>query len=375
MQIAFGTDMFERSAQPVMLLAPDARLTYANPAAERLLPLYLAGREAWKREIDKLGRVPAKLPKRLDLAGEFPQAGTWEIWLSEVTDSDSGYALMFCPLLRESAAPRSATGELALIGSALREELKAYSEHLQQASRGFLPALATLCGASETCLQQASRKFLDRAQARERDRLIAETQHLALQFLELAKLSELHERSPMDDQERIAFDTLIARVLAGMPGAGATRFEFNTAGASFAPVYGNPDWLSYAVRAYLLRLGAGLEEGARISLALRQLGDLLVLDANIVIGKTALVLAESGSPEEEPSAPVVDIRLMLAERLLHMLGGEVEARPAEHQNRIEAFTIRLPASHPHEARRIGRCQTCPETRQALEYAKELATRL
>lgn len=375
MKIEIATDMFDHSTQPVMLLTPDAHLTYANAAAERLLPLFLKGHDAWAREIDGLSWDKSELPKQLDLAEEIPESAAWEIWLSEV--ADSGYALMFCPLLHAGPAPAAAAaGELALIGNAMREELASFGDHLRQASRGFLPAVRTLCGSSETCLNEASRGFLSRAESRERDSLIAETQRLSMQFLELAKLSELHEVSPMTNQERIAFDALTAQVLADLPAqAGhAAPLDFKIVGENLAPVYGNPDWLALALRAYLIRLAAGCPEGARVQLELRQVGDMLVL-----CGKASISDAPAGqavgSADAAATRPALDLSLMLAERLLYLLGGEVEASPAGQPNRFESLTIKLPTSHPDEARRIGRCRECPETRQALEYAKELATRL
>jgi hypothetical protein len=371
MKIEIATDMFDRSTQPVMLLTPETHLTYANAAAEKLLPLFLKGRDAWAREIAGVRWDKSDLPRKLDLAAELPESAAWEIWLSEV--ADSGYALMFCPLLHADPAPAAVAGELALISNAMREDLASFGDRLRQASRGFLPAVRTLCGSSETCLNEASRGFLSRAESRERDSLIAETQRLSMQFLELSKLAELQEAGTMRNQERIAFDALTAQVLANLPAqAGrAAPLDLKISGANLAPVYGNPDWLALALRSYLIRLAAGCPQGTRITLELRQVGDMLVLGAQA---------AASGAPvapaADAPAAkPTLDLSLMLAERLLHLLGGEVRASPAGYPNRLESLTIKLPTSHPEETRRIGLCRECPETLQALEYAKELATRI
>lgn len=375
MKIEITTDMFERSTQPVMLLTPEARLTYANPAAEPLLPLFLKARGAWEREILNLTWDRSELPKSLDLAEMVPESAAWEIWLSEV--ADAGFALMFCPVLRTATAPPPVAGELALIGGAMREELAAFGDHLQEASHGFLPAVRTLCGSSETCLREASRGFLSRAESRERDSLIAEAQHLSSQFLELAKLSELHERSPMTNQERIGIDALMVQVLADLPplAGRASPLELKITGDRLAPVYCNPDWLALALRAYLVRLAAGCPKDARIDLELRQAGDMLVLSGSAAGHAPRRV--DSGPPADgaATSRPVLDLSLMLADRILYLLGGEVEAIPASQPNRLESLTIKLPTSLPHEARRIGRCADCPETRQALEYARELAARI
>jgi len=373
MKIEFASDMFDRSAQPVMLLTPEGQLTYANAAGERLLPMFLKGRGAWEREIANVSWDKSDLPRTLDLTEDIPESAAWEIWLTEV--ADSGYALMFCPLLRACAAPIATAGELALIGSAMREELQAFGEHLQQASRGFLPAVRTLCGSSETCLQEASRGFLSRAESRERDNLIAETRHLSMQLMELAKLSELHERSPMTNQERIDFAALTAQVLADLPAqAGRTApLDLKIAGGSLAPVYGNPDWLALALRSYLVRLAAGCPADARINLELRQIGDMLVLSGHAAAGVAPADPSDAGAGATR--MPALDLSLMLAERLMYLLGGEVEAGAADHPNRLASLTIKLPTSHPDETRRIGRCRDCPETRQALEYAKELAIRI
>ncbi|TRZ66970.1 MAG: hypothetical protein D4S02_05965, partial [Rhodocyclaceae bacterium] len=161
MKIEIATDMFDNSTQPVMLLTPETHLTYANVAAEKLLPLFLKGHNAWAREIAGVRWDKSDLPRKLDLAAELPESAAWEIWLSEV--SDSGYALMFCPLLHTDPAPAAVAGELALISNAMREDLATFGDHLRQASRGFLPAVRTLCGSSETCLNEASRAFLSRA--------------------------------------------------------------------------------------------------------------------------------------------------------------------------------------------------------------------
>ena len=111
-------------------------------------------------------------------------------------------------------------------------------------------------------------------------------------------------------------------------------------------------------------------EGSRFRA--RGLGVLLCVSVVLGLAGCAPVAPAADAPAAKPT---LDLSLMLAERLLHLLGGEVRASPAGYPNRLESLTIKLPTSHPEETRRIGLCRECPETLQALEYAKELATRI
>jgi hypothetical protein len=351
MKIDFDPAMIAASPQPVMLINTEAALVHANPAAGPLMPVFLKGRKLWSTAIAGVKAGRTTLPCSLDLAATLPEAQSWKVWLCR---ADDGYALIFETLLPDHPAG-AMPGEFALIGKPLRDQISAFAESVRRIDGSLL----------------------NRHDIEHRGEMLGRAGWIVEVLDELTRLSELHAGNPLKDEERVFLYPLVQAVAADLrrPDGRAGPWDIDPAGAGVAPLYGRRDWLTLAVRACMKRLLASCPDNARLRIELRQVGDFALLTGGV--GPRA-GRPPDGDPRPRAAAgalPQFDLDLQVAERVFELHGGQVRIRRLDSNDPLESFSVALPTAHPHAARSVGRCEVCPVARQAMEYARELASLL
>ena len=355
MKIDINPDIFTANALPFMLLDAKANMVYANPAAQPLSAMLSQHRLIWLRELLKASGSDEKPLHRLTTESLPLEARNWDIWLTSAETSE--YALWFTP--QESAAPvkTSAPPGLSLIGQTLREEMTNYAG----------------------MLRDHFNSLKDSAAVPAHFQLMAKTLQISERLDELAKLSELQERNPFAREERIYLYSLTNQLLSQISSASTLPIEWivDPSGAMLAPVFGDKDWLTLALRAYFKKLAEGASDstpdGGSIHLQFHQIGGHASMTGSFQPVPHAptgdAALRQPAQSEEQ----VFDLSLQLAERVLELHGATVTVQYQPDRSHFESVRITFPTASPQTTRPDVWCENCPAVKQSAAFARDIAT--
>ncbi len=341
-----NTQLLDASPQPVLLVDGEARLVYANPAAQQVVPAFIAHRVHWAREIGKLAGSRALLPTRVAPEVLPEDLKNWQVWVA--AEGDAGYALYFMNLPAETDKAGGSPAGRRLIGRALRDEMKAYAGQLREAFSSIAHATG-MPGQAD---------------------LMRQTRRLADQTDELVMLAEMEEVGASRKDDRIYLYSLTNQLCADLQAArhADVAWDVDPAGALLAPVYGNRRWLSMALQAYFLVLATSSPRVVRVKLQFRQEGGNAVISGRTFIDDRdsySPPVAAGHAPDRDPVLSVA-----VARRILELHGAEIRLVRAE--QRIDGFSITLPTSFPFAARPDIWCQDCASLKQSVAIARDFA---
>ena len=355
MKIDINPGIFAANAQPFMLLDAKANMVYANPAAQPLAAMLIQHRLLWLRALLKAASSEEEPLHYLSTESLPLEARNWDIWLTNAESTE--YALWFTP--QEPAAPEQTTNipGMNLIGQAMRDELTAYAGMLRDQFTHLKDSTAV-----PTHFQ-----------------LMAKTLQISERMEELAKLSELQERNPFAGEERIYLNSLTNQIISQISAATNHPIEWilDPSGALLAPVFGNKDWLTLALHAYLQKLAENAADNATdcgtIHLQFQQIGGHATLT-----GRCQPSLLESSRDDgiRQPAKAeghAFNLSLQLAERVLELHGAIVTIQHQPDQARFESVRITFPTSSPQTSRPDVWCQNCPAAKQSAAFARDIAT--
>jgi hypothetical protein len=149
------------------------------------------------------------------------------------------------------------------------------------------------------------------------------------------------------------------------------------------PVYANPPaqrllpvlsshrllWL----RAYLRRLAEGLEgKPGSVQINFQQIGGCAIVSGRIgpwleVSARTAR--RRKAAPSDTPN---INLKLLLAERVLSLHGAKVKINRRDSMQHIESFGLSFPTSFPYAAKPDVWCQEYAVLEQSMAFARDFA---
>ena len=351
MKVDLDAGMFASSPQPFVLLDEKAKPVYANSSAQSLLPILGKHRLLWLRQFLHCTQTQQDTPYRLPPENLPADVAGWEVWLS-LTDAGE-FALWFMPDAPELALDAAGAAGLSLFGRRMRDELTAFASML----RNSFPDLVN---------SDAVPLHLD---------FVAKSRRLSEILDDVALLSELQERHPFQQDERIYLYSLINQAIGNLElAAESIDWQVDTAGLMLAPIFGNRHWLSLGVSTYLRRLVEGLEgEPGTVFIQFQQIGGCAIVSGHT--GPLTEAVAASGrrlqaTPSEMPNS---NLKLLLAERVLSLHGADVKTGRRESMRHIDSFSLSFPTSFPYAAKPDVWCQECPALEQSLVFARDFAT--
>ena len=350
MKVALDAVMFANSPQPFMLLDEKAKPVYANPPAQRLLPVLSSHRLLWLREFLHSTGTRQDAPYQLSAANLPPEMSGWDVWLS-LTDT-SGFALWFMPHAPELATDASGAAGLSLIGRRMRDELS-----------GF----ASLLSASFPDLANSTLVPLHFD-------LMARSRRLSELLEDVVLLSELQERHPFQQEERIYLYSLINQVIGNLdPAPASIDWQVDPAGLMLAPIFGNRHWLTLGVRAYLRRIAEGLEgKPGSVQINFQQIGGCAIVSGRIGPWHEAPARTARRRKAAPCDTPNINLKLLLADRVLSLHGAKVKINRRDSMPHIESFSLSFPTSFPYAAKPDVWCQECAALEQSMEFARDFA---
>lgn len=299
--------------------------------------------------------LPAKLPLFEDCA-DTPKPFQ-EVWLDR---DGAGYVLVILPVTEQGAGGEMSRDEsladdfTQLMGAQVLDEMETMRTLLDKFGQGSL--------SPDAMTQQAA--------------------NLSALLGEMSDLAELRQRDLVFADERFAPGAVLGEVLPGLPrqtGPDAVSYAVQEI-FGVGQIYGDRAWIRRALETLLGRMGEGCPPGYRVQLALRQIGDYVILSANVVVDRTHGNAAHLGTGLPLPASPVgFGLRMQVCKRIIKLHGGvlklvmgdPVPGWPADLLP-IESFNLSLPTGLPVEDRSRVSCSSCRVTNQAMEYARDLA---
>lgn len=272
-----------------------------------------------------------------------------------------GYALVFLPLLRQTAAAvSSGSGKgqvFTLLGEELRHEMTVLRGHLARLSLGHMSDV---------------------------DTVIRQSERLSRYFVAMDQLSQLSDRNALFQDSRLFLSDLIDEVLmeVSLPKGGyLVETEPGDLPAKPGALYGDAGWLKCALRGLFEGIGEKAPLHSQIRIRLRENGGFVVLNgsfAQSVPTKRAASL-EPACPQTVSLRTDADTRLPICRRIVELHGGLLEITPihtdnaGEHPTGFDAFTMTLPLGSSAQGRSQSECVSCLFFKQAELYARDMAS--
>jgi len=358
MKIEMDVSTLAYSIQPVMLIDSDGRLSYANLAAQSLLPMFIEYRPLWTRELANVTDGNVELPHQFDAVNLPAEIKHWIVWITRA--EPDRYALLFIKPTRSRETPPLDELGFRLIGKRMQDELKSFAESL----RATLPSLKKTAVASEHF------------------ELMTKTQRLSGQLDELALLSELHEGKAFNHNDRISLFSTMKNLIDEQQRSDADSdlenitLEIDPTGALLAPVYGNKHLLTMALRAFLHKIiisaRNAYQRKAKVQVLFRQLEGYAFITLRTRMSDNDV----APSAKDQPSGSSVDaihtLSIAISERILLLHGAKIRLAKVDNAGYIDSVVISLPTSHPVAAKPDIWCQDCPAFSQSVAFAKDLA---
>ena len=313
------------------------------------------------------------LPVRLNLFDNCPSCpkSPSDTWLDH--DGRDGYVLLIVPV---EVAPVIQAGSakdamLLLDGEALEEMRRLKTQLLcfavADATQGnatqgnATPVDATPVGATPCDSPPAEAPLSELKQhAAELSAILGEVRDLAY----------LNQRDLAFTDERFALGTMLADILPELQaqtGTASIRYE---EGSDIGQVYGHRSWLRQAILTLIGRMREGCPPSNYVNIALRQLGDFVVvtgkvnIDRNKQSGVAAMASART-------SGAGFGLRMQVCQRIVELHGGSLKIEYGA-PPMIYSFTMTLATGLPAHERSRASCADCRYTLQALEFGRDLA---
>ena len=375
MRLNLNKLILEEMANGVIQVDRNGAVVGNNRASEpwvarfRMLQPYL--RRAIDEEVKGLAQFP--MPLEQELVKQEPKDHNWKVWLCK--DGRSGYAIFIVdhPHRGASSSKRPAPAEepavrtdgpfMALLGEAARKQLA----ELQSLLRGPMDAAA-----------------------RDDARILRSAQGAELLLQHLSDLSSLKQRDLVFADQRIALQQLVGGAIEaarGHPNDKAVSYVFEPGVEQHGVLYGNFEWLSYALGTLLCALYRGAPKQSCIEVGSHQFGDFIVVKGSVRWGGNARPVAAPNPPQgvrasdaQGPAhASIVDSAAMLiSERIIELHSGRLRmTRPASdadegYRGAIESFQLTLLTGMPEHDRSRASCAECPVVRQSHAFAQDFS---
>lgn len=336
----------------IVLLDGKGAITDINRMAPASLKCVIANRgriAGWVSEA-----VKGKLPLPADLS--LPNAGAADVAALPATlcaNGRRGFAMVIRAAAQLNGDSRGRGRDvMPLIGEALREELRTVADRL----RHYNPT------------------------GNEAGKLRKQAVRLERQLREIAALAELGGRDMVFSEHRIQLAGVLHDLLPRLPrrtGEAAVHYLIEDSGDDLGSVYGNLVWLQQALCSLLGRLAGGCPPGGQVRIALRQIGDHVVMSARFVTRAEAAFVPAAEQVVRDGNLLEDGVSMEICRRIIELHGGQLRFEPTpgstdEEAGPVDSFTLTLPTGLPVADRSRVSCAECRITHQAMQYARDLA---
>jgi len=347
--------ILDRLQDGIIRLDPRGRIRGLNKAAQPWLRACITATPRITRWIQQSQEKSLALPAQVPLFKDCTQCPpeSVQVWMDR--DGDKGFVLV---LIHEDPAAEATLPTAESPVDATSQRAEAVLDMLGDAVRQDLRALRSALGLirEEVANQPALPQKIDEAMA-----LLGD----------LTDLAALHQRDEAFSEERFGLAPLLTSMIPDLPGQNGLnpiRYVYHE-GVNIGQVYGRRALLRQALYTLLYQLGMQTPPGYQVRIHLRQIGDFMVVSANIAIDRTPL---PPGDPDSEES--IIEpprLRMPLCLRILELHGGRLKYEYSK-PGVIESFTLNLATGMPAHDRRLASCHDCRVNQQAIAYARDLA---
>ncbi len=307
------------------------------------------------------------LPVRLNLFDNCPSCpkSPSDTWMDH--DGRDGYMLLIVPVELAPPIPVGSAKDAMLLldGEALEEMRRLQTQLLcfaaSDATQGnATPVDATPVGATPCDAPPADAPLSElKKHAAELSAILGEVRDLA----------NLNQRDLAFTDERFALATMLADILPELraqTGTASIRYE---EGSNIGQVYGHRSWMRQAILTLIGRMREGCPPSNYVNIALRQLGDFVVVSGKVNIDRNKRSGVAMASART--SGAGFGLRIQICQRIVELHGGSLKIEYGV-APMIYSFTMTLATGLPAHERSRASCADCRYTLQALEFGRDLA---
>ena len=307
------------------------------------------------------------LPVRLNLFDNCPSCpkSPSDTWMDH--DGRDGYMLLIVPVELAPPIPVGSAKDAMLLldGEALDDMRRLQTQLLcfaaSDATQGnATPVDATPVGATPCDAPPADAPLSElKKHAAELSAILGEVRDLA----------NLNQRDLAFTDERFALGTMLADILPELraqTGTASIRYE---EGSDIGQVYGHRSWMRQAILTLIGRMREGCPPSNYVNIALRQLGDFVVVSGKVNIDRNKRSGVAMASART--SGAGFGLRIQICQRIVELHGGSLKIEYGV-APMIYSFTMTLATGLPAHERSRASCADCRYTLQALEFGRDLA---
>lgn len=369
LSMCFNVDMqiLQEMNDGVVLLDAQGSVLAHNDAADRWMQEGQSVRSALKGLVEHEANAGAPLPRQVELfLGPFNQPKTrTKAWLCR--NGHQGYAVLIA-----SPATRTAPAQA----------------HVADTDASDMSS--TLLLSHNLGEQMAElRSLLGRAQGTTDDHAKISVTYGDIDRLlqTICKLSLLKQRDHVFLDERLDLVDELQHLIPSLATHPEVHYVFSPQPGPRGMVYGSKAWLNQALRVLLESLGRSAPTASNIEIALRQLGDFVVVTGHVVAGSgscppahaVAHDKAHASSKDQSVLPQEQAIQQAMCRRIIELHAGQLKLEymptpgvSTAQEPQIESFTLTLATGLPeHERSRVS-CKECRYTLQAQAYALDMA---
>lgn len=307
------------------------------------------------------------LPVRLNLFDNCPSCpkSPSDTWMDH--DGRDGYMLLIVPVELAPPIPVGSAKDAMLLldGEALEEMRRLQTQLLCFAASDVTQGNATPVDATPVGATPCDAPPAD-APLSELKKHAAE---LSAILGEVRDLANLNQRDLAFTDERFALATMLADILPELraqTGTASIRYE---EGSNIGQVYGHRSWMRQAILTLIGRMREGCPPSNYVNIALRQLGDFVVVSGKVNIDRNKRSGVAMASART--SGAGFGLRIQICQRIVELHGGSLKIEYGV-APMIYSFTMTLATGLPAHERSRASCADCRYTLQALEFGRDLA---
>ena len=200
---------------------------------------------------------------------------------------------------------------------------------------------------------------------------------------DIADLAHLMGQDLVFAEQKLDFSSILGQAFEMAKHANVNRAmrEVDLDTQTLGVVYGDTNWMTYALRVLLECLYAGAPDKSTIRVDVRQMGEFVAIKGSVVMSKAYPTRLVSKVTELNaiPSGP--HAHLQICRRILELHGAQLKlifldaASDPDKASlvKIDTFTMTLLTGMPEHNRSRVSCANCPITLQAAAFAKDLST--
>ena len=307
------------------------------------------------------------LPVRLNLFDNCPSCpkSPSDTWMDH--DGRDGYMLLIVPVELAPPIPVGSAKDAMLLldGEALDDMRRLQTQLLCFAASDVTQGNATPVDATPVGATPCDAPPAD-APLSELKKHAAE---LSAILGEVRDLANLNQRDLAFTDERFALATMLADILPELraqTGTASIRYE---EGSNIGQVYGHRSWMRQAILTLIGRMREGCPPSNYVNIALRQLGDFVVVSGKVNIDRNKRSGVAMASART--SGAGFGLRIQICQRIVELHGGSLKIEYGV-APMIYSFTMTLATGLPAHERSRASCADCRYTLQALEFGRDLA---